>query len=345
MKLGSDFIDLRSDTVTKPTTEMLKAISEAEVGDDVIDIDPTLQKLEFETAALPGKESAIFMPTGTMSNQIAIRLHCDRGTEFICEADCHIHHYEQGGYAQLSGLVAKTIAGKGGVLRSSDVEDAISVENEHFLRTKMLCLENTHNRWGGRVQPQEEVENLCSWAHQNSLTTHLDGARLWNAAVATQKEPHELCKSFDSVSVCFSKGLGAPVGSALVGSRAFIKEARRARKLFGGGMRQAGILGAAALYALHHHRHRIADDHHHAKKIGFACNESKWLKVRDDRIDTNIILCDVDSDQGTANELVGRLHNKGLMCLATGKQSIRLVTHLNVSPEQVEAACEIIRAT
>ena len=344
MQTDSPSIDLRSDTVTKPTLGMLQAMSEAEVGDDVIDIDPTLRRMELYTAEILGKESAIFMPSGTMSNQIAIRLHCNRGSEFICESDCHIYHYEQGAYAQLSGLVAKTIAGQGGTLRVCDVEDAISVENEHFLRTTMLCLENTHNRCGGRIQPQDEVIKICHWAQENGLSTHLDGARLWNAAVASNTSPDELCRPFDSVSVCFSKGLGAPVGSALAGSSEFISEARRARKLFGGGMRQAGFLGAAALYALKHHQERLSDDHAHAQQIGEACNDCGFLTVRDNQIDTNIILCDVDPKQKTAHEVINALQTQGLLCLATGKHSIRLVTHLNITPEQAKKACEIIRS-
>ena len=343
MTSSTNFIDLRSDTVTQPTEGMLQAISDAEVGDDVIDIDPTLRELEIATADLLGKEAAIFMPTGTMSNQIAIRLHCRRGTEFICEADCHIHHYEQGAYAQLSGLVAKTITGQGGVLRVSDVQDSISPENEHFLRTTMLCLENTHNRWGGRIQPQEEVREICYWAHRNGLSTHLDGARLWNTAVATGKPLNELAEPFDSISVCFSKGLGAPVGSALVGNQKFIDEARRERKLFGGGMRQAGVLGAAALYAIHHHQDRIALDHENAQRLGIACQQSKSLRVREERIDTNIILCDVHQEHGTASDVVDLLASNGIKCLTTGKQTIRLVTHLNVSEEDTDRACEILR--
>lgn len=337
-------IDLRSDTVTKPTPGMLQAIVEAEVGDDVIDVDPTLDKLERMTAELLGKEAAIFMPSGTMSNQIAIRLHCDRGSEFICEADCHVYHYEQGAYAQLSGLVAKTVAGQGGVLQREQMQDLIRPENEHFLRTRLVCLENTHNRWGGRIQPQEEVQQICRWAHDHGLRTHLDGARLWNAAAATGLSEQTLSEPFDSVSVCFSKGLGAPIGSALAGERDFIREARRARKLFGGGMRQAGILGAAALYALNHHRDRLADDHEHARMLGDACQACQPLRIRGDRIDTNIVICEVDPDWATASELLARLEEQGVRCLAIGPQAIRFVTHLDVTRAQIDKACETIRS-
>jgi len=344
MTEANELIDLRSDTVTKPTEEMLQAMLEAELGDDVIDVDPTLKKLEILTAEILGKESAIFMPSGTMSNQIAIRVHCDRGTEFLCESECHIHHYEQGAFAQLSGLVAKTIYSTDGSRRVADLQDCISPENEHFLRTSALCLENTHNRWGGRIQPQKDVLEVCSWAKSHGLSTHLDGARLWNAAAASGIEPSELAAPFDTVSVCFSKGLGAPVGSALIGPKNFIAEARRARKLFGGGMRQAGVLGAAALYALENHRNRLCEDHAHAKQIGEACGQSQSLRVREERIDTNIILCDVEPTRGTAQDLVRSLEEQGLKCLPTGKQSIRFVTHLDVSQSQADRACDILRA-
>jgi threonine aldolase len=238
-------IDLRSDTVTRPTAEMRRAMANALVGDGVIDIDPTVDQLERETAAVLGKEAALFMPSGTMTNQVGVRVHCDRGSEFLCEADCHIYHYEQGAFAQLSGLVAHTIAGDGGVLTVDHLIGTIRPINDHMVRTQLLCLENTHNRWGGRVIPQETIDAVCFWARENGLKTHLDGARIWNASAATGIDVARMVAPFDSVSVCFSKGLGAPVGSALVGTQEFINEARRARKLFGGGMRQACTIIAA----------------------------------------------------------------------------------------------------
>ena len=210
-------IDLRSDTVTKPTPQMRRAMADAEVGDAVIDVDPTVERLEALTAEILGKETAVFMPSGSMTNQIALRVHCGRSSEFLCEADCHIYHYEQGAFAQLSGLVAQTVAGDGGVLQVDQLKNLIRPENEHMVRTQLVCLENTHNRWGGRILPQKTVEEICDWARQNGLKRHLDGARLWNASVATGISPQKLVEPFDSVSVCFSKGLGAPVGSALAG--------------------------------------------------------------------------------------------------------------------------------
>ncbi len=337
-------IDLRSDTVTKPTLAMRQAIFEAEVGDDVVDVDPTVERLERMTAELLGKEAAIFMPSGSMSNQIAIRVHCDRGSEFLCEADCHVYHYEQGAFAQLSGLVAHVVAGQGGVLRVEQLRDLIRPENEHMVRTRLVSLENTHNRWGGRIQPQDEVVRICDWARSNGLRSHLDGARLWNAAAATGTSERTLSEPFDSVSVCFSKGLGAPVGSALAGTAEFIREARRGRKLFGGGMRQVGILAAGALHAIEHHRERLVEDHQHAQLLGEACRQCESLRIRGDRIDTNIVMCEVDPNCGTANQMVARLAERGIRCLAIGPQAIRFVTHLDITREQIETACEVIQS-
>ncbi|MEM9643350.1 MAG: low specificity L-threonine aldolase [Planctomycetota bacterium] len=344
-------IDLRSDTVTQPTPEMRRAMAEAPVGDAVIDTDPTTERLERFTAELLGKESALFMPSGTMTNQIGIRLHCDRGSELICEADAHVYHYEQGAFAQLSGIVAHTIAGKGGVLTLDQLQGEIRPDNDHMVRTRLVCLENTHNRWGGLVLPQDEVVRLCEWATASGLKTHLDGARLWNAAAATGTEVAELAKPFDSVSVCFSKGLGAPVGSALVGERDFIREAKRARKLFGGGMRQSGILAAGALHALEHHRERLVVDHANAQSLADAACRSNALRLRghDDntntnsgtgkRVGTNIVTLEIDPTWGDADEFRKRLLSEQVDCFAIGPQAVRLVTHLDVSSDQIEQAC------
>ncbi|MGV3485855.1 MAG: threonine aldolase family protein [Planctomycetaceae bacterium] len=335
-------IDLRSDTVTRPVAQMRQAMADAEVGDAVIDTDPTTDRLERLTADILGKEAALFMPSGSMTNQIAVRVHCDRGSEFICEAGCHIYNYEQAAFAQLSGVVAQTVAGTHGVLRAEQLRHLIRPENDHMVRTRLVCLENTHNRAGGRIQPQTEVEAICRWAHEHGLQTHLDGARLWNAAVATGAPEAELAKPFDSVSVCFSKGLGAPVGSALAGSREFIKEARRARKLFGGAMRQSGVIAAGALFALNHHRKRLAEDHQHAQMIGKAVEACESLKVIGGTIDTNIVVVAIADAWGTAKQFVELLADNGLSCFAIGPQSIRLVTHLDLSTSDIEQACEIL---
>ncbi|MCP4890078.1 MAG: aminotransferase class I/II-fold pyridoxal phosphate-dependent enzyme [Planctomycetaceae bacterium] len=338
----TDVIDLRSDTVTQPTPEMRRAIADAEVGDAVIDVDPTVQQLEEYTADLLGMPAAVFMPSGSMTNQVAIRVHCDRGSEFLCESEAHIYHYEQAAFAQLSGLVAHTIHTENGVMTREHLEGNVRPENEHMVRTRLLCVENTHNRWGGRIQPQDAVEDICQWASENGLMRHLDGARLWNAAAATGISEKDLVAPFDSVSVCYSKGLGAPVGSALVGSEDFLYEARRARKLFGGGMRQAGIIAAGALHAVQHHRDRLPEDHEHAQLLADACEASPSLSIRGGRVDTNIIICEVDPAWGTAAAMVAKCEEQGVLSLSVGPQAIRFVTHLDVNRTQIERAAEII---
>ncbi len=336
-------IDLRSDTVTRPNLPMRAAMANAVVGDAVIDVDPTTQELEQMTAELLGKEAAVFMPSGSMTNQIAIRVHCDRGSEFICEADAHIYHYEQAAFAQLSGLVAHTVAGDGGVLRVEQLVGLVRPENDHMVRTRLVCLENTHNRWGGRIAPQDEVVRICDWARSVGLKSHLDGARLWNAAVATGLSERELADPFDSVSVCFSKGLGAPVGSILAGSADFIREARRARKLFGGAMRQVGIIAAGALYALRNHRQRMSEDHAAAQRLADAISDCKPLHIRGSRVDTNIVIVEVDPQFGTASALVEKLGEHAIACLAIGPQAVRFVTHMDVNEEQITTACKVLQ--
>lgn len=336
-------IDLRSDTVTRPTDEMRHAMAYAEVNDDVIDVDPTVARLQQRTAEILGKEAALFMPSGSMTNQIGIRIHCDRGDEFICDADAHVYHYEQAAFAQLSGLAARTVQGEHGVLRLDQLRGLIRPHNDHMVRTRLVVLENSHNRGGGRLQPYDEVRAICDWAHEHGLATHLDGARLWNAAVASGIEEATWAAGFDSVSVCFSKGLGAPVGSALAGSAAFIEQAKRARKLFGGAMRQSGIIAAGALYGLEHHRERLVVDHEHAQLIARAVAESPHLEVRGGRADTNMVIFDVSTAWGTAADFVAGLAHRGVACMAVAPQSIRMVTHRDVDRQEIEAACGAIR--
>lgn len=339
----SAVIDLRSDTVTRPCPKMRQAMADAEVGDDVIERDPTCEQLQELTAELLGMEDAVFMPSGTMTNQIGLRIHCRPGDEFICEAGCHIYNYEQGAFAQLSGLVARTVEGNYGVLRPEQLRGLIRPENDHLVRTRLVVLENTHNRGSGRIQPYAHVEEICSWAHSNGLRTHLDGARLFNAAVATGIPLASWAQHFDTVSVCFSKGLGAPVGSALVGTRAAIKEARRHRKLFGGGMRQAGVLAAGALYALRHNRDRLAEDHANARILAEAVRGSEgMLQLQPDEVDTNIVIFRVDPSLGSAADFVQRLADRSVAALAIGPSQIRLVTHLDVSMADCRRAAEAI---
>src|SRR5437660_7289354 len=254
-------IDLRSDTVTKPTPAMRAAIQAAEVGDDVFDDDPTVHRLQERVADLLGKEAALFVPSGTMSNQICVRAQTVPGDELLCEATCHIYNHEAGGPAVLSGVMCRTLEGDYGILDVSQLEDKIRPDDEHLVRTRLVCLENTHNRGGGRVYPLEKIQAISDWAHEHGLLMHLDGARLWNAIIATGIPAAEWAKQFDSVSVCFSKGLGAPIGSALAGPREFVTGRKRIRKLVGGGMRQAGIAAAAGLDDIDNHIERLAEDH------------------------------------------------------------------------------------
>jgi threonine aldolase len=296
-------------------------------------------------AALLGKERAVFVPSGTMSNQIGLRLHCSPGDEVICEADCHIYNYEQAGYAQLSGLGVRPVAGEESILRREQLEDLLRGENDHLPRTRLLCLENTHNRGAGRVLPYEGIVDICAWAHAVGLATHLDGARLWNAAVATGIAPADWARHFDTVSVCFSKGLGAPVGSALAGPRPLIKLARRHRKLLGGGMRQAGVLAAAALYALEHHVDRLALDHANAAHLAEVIGRTDGLQLSPSLVETNIVIFRVDPLLATAAEFCAVLKSRGLLVLPVGQRLVRAVTHLDVDADAMRRAGAIVEAT
>jgi threonine aldolase len=336
-------IDLRSDTVTRPSPEMRKAIANAEVNDDVIDVDPTCDRLQRMTAEILGKEAALFMPSGSMTNQVGVRIHCKPGDEFICEAGCHIYNYEQGAFAQLSGVVARTIEGNAGVLHVDQLRGLVRPENDHLVRTRLVCLENTHNRGAGKIQPYENVVEICRWAAESGLARHLDGARLWNAAAATGVAEAEWARHFDTVSVCFSKGLGAPVGSALAGPQDLIKEARRHRKLFGGAMRQAGVIAAGALFALQHNRQRLRDDHANAQLIAEAVRTADGLSLWPDSVETNIVIFRVEPRLGSAAEFVAELKAQNVLSLAIGPQQVRMVTHLDVSETQCKQAAKIIR--
>lgn len=336
-------IDLRSDTVTQPCSAMREAMANAEVGDAVIDTDPTTERLERLTAQILGKEAAIFMPSGSMTNQIAIRIHCQPGDEFLCEEGCHVYNYEQAAFAQLSGVVARTIPGDYGILRPEQFEGKIRPSNDHLVRTRLVCLENTHNRGAGRIQPYENVQQICQWAHDHDVLTHLDGARLFNAVVATGISAADWSQHFDSVSVCFSKGLGAPVGSALAGSEEFIRLAKRNRKLFGGGMRQSGIIAAGALYALENNIPSLAEDHAAAQILGSAIREIEGLRLCPDAVDTNIVIFEVDPAIGTAHQLQAALAEQGVAVLAFSDRQVRAVTHRDVTAGQVQEAADILK--
>lgn len=336
-------IDLLSDTITRPTPEMRAAMAAAEVGDDVFAEDPTVLRLEERIAQMLGTEAALFMPSGTMSNLIGLLLHCGPGDEFICEANCHIFNYEQAGYAQVGGIGVQLLQGDNGVLHLDQVRSAIRPENDHLARTRLLCLEQTHNRASGRVLPYDIIKEICAWASSEGLALHLDGARLFNAVVATGIPAKDWAQHFNTVSVCFSKGLGAPVGSALCGPHDKIRLARRRRKLLGGGMRQIGSLAAAALYALDHHIDRLAEDHLKAKLLADAIRESSHLHLFSESVDTNIVIFTVDEQLGTASEFCDRLLKSGIRLYATGPQKIRAVTHLDVSEEQCAEVADVLR--
>jgi threonine aldolase len=278
-----------------------------------------------------------------MSNQIAVKTHTQPGDELLCEANCHIYNYEAGGPAALSGVMCRTIEGDYGVLDVSQLEDKIRPVNDHLVRTRLVCLENTHNRCGGRVYPFEKIQAISAWTHANGLILHLDGARLWNAVVATGIPAKTWAAEFDTVSVCFSKGLGAPVGSALVGSREFITRARRVRKLFGGGMRQGGIIAAAALYALEHHIDRLAEDHANAQVIARAISETPGLRLSPPEVETNIIWIDVDPELCSGKAFQTALKERGVLVNAVGPRMLRACTHLDVSAAQAERAADTLR--
>lgn len=341
----SDFLDFRSDTVTRPTPGMRKAIAEAAVGDDVFGDDPTVLRLQDRVAEILGKEAALYVPSGTMSNQLALRVQCRPGDELICEAGCHIYNYEQGGAAQLSGLTCRCLQGEFGILEPEQFAGLVRPENEHLVRTRLVALENTHNRGGGRIFPLEKIEAICRWAHENQLKTHLDGARLFNAVVASGIEAARWAEPFDTVSVCFSKGLGAPVGSALAGPKDVLQEARRQRKVLGGGMRQAGVIAAGALYALENHVERLAEDHANAQRLAAAIGDIEGLTLYPEDVQTNIVIFEVDPALDTAAGFSGRLAEHGLGVIAIGPTRVRICTHLDVSAADTARACELLAQT
>lgn len=342
MNMADKVLDFRSDTVTQPTERMRAAMAAAPVGDDVYGEDPSVNQLQEQVADLLGKEAALFMPTGTMSNQIGLRVHCAPGDEFICEAGSHIYNFEQAGFAQLSGLAARPVEGRFGVLEVGQFDGLIRPDNDMLARTRLVTLENTHNRGAGRVLPYDGVVAICGWASEHGLRTHLDGARIWNAWVASSIEPRTWAQPFDTVSVCFSKGLGAPVGSALAGPRELIKTAKRHRRLFGGGMRQAGVLAAAASYALAHQVERLAEDHTHAQLLADTIRELPGLELCPDVVETNMVIFHVPIEIGTPAELCAKLKARGVLMLPVAPTLIRAVTHLDLTRVDVARACEIL---
>jgi threonine aldolase len=332
-------IDLRSDTVTRPTEAMRTAMARAEVGDDVFGEDPTVNALEAAVAQITGKAAALFVPSGTMGNQLAIATQTRPGDEVIVGEGAHPIHHEGGAAAALSG-VQFAVAGTGGFFTADAIEKVVQPRLHWTPRTSLVAIENTHNRSGGRVWVVRQAREVADKARALGLATHLDGARIWNASIACGVDVAALCSPFDTVSVCFSKGLGAPAGSAFCGTRALVDEARRLRKRWGGGMRQAGILAAGALHALKHHRARLAEDHANARFVAETLAGVPGVLVDLTAVETNIV--NVDLSSATADAVARAAHAQGVLLLATGPKRLRVVTHLDVSRQDAERAADIV---
>lgn len=334
-------IDLRSDTFTLPTEAMLQAMSTARVGDDVFGEDPTVNELQTYVAELFGKEAALFFPSGTMANQVAIRVHTRPGDELICDVGAHVHYYEGGGIAANSGVSVNLVNGDRGVFTAEDVKARIREDNVHFPVSRIVCIENTCNRGGGRMFPITNIEAIAKVCIENGLALHMDGARLFNAMRADGTQPSDHGQHCDSISICLSKGLGAPVGSVLIGGKDFIHRARRVRKLMGGGMRQAGFLAAAGLFALKNHVERLEEDHRHAARLHAVLSEMPFIsKVLPQ--ETNIVTCEMAEKQD-AGKFLWHLMGQEILALPMGPTMIRFVTHLGISANNIDRAIEAIR--
>jgi threonine aldolase len=337
-------VDLRSDTVTRPTPGMREAIARAEVGDDVFGDDPTVQALEGRVATLTAKPAALFVPSGTMGNQLAVAVHTRPGDRVVLEAESHIFLYEQAGVAANSGCLAHILPAERGVLAPAVLAAALDEdpEDDHIARAALLCLENTHNRHGGAIVPFERLSAAVAAARERSLAVHLDGARLWNASVATGVPLRDWAAPFDTVMMCFSKGLGAPVGSILVGSADTVRRARRIRKRWGGGMRQAGILAAACLYALDHHVERLAEDHRRARALAAGWRAVPGVRVPEP--DTNIVLVDLEDPALERAAVLATLESQGVRTIGFGPRRIRAITHLDVDDAGIARAIEVFQS-
>ena len=334
-------IDLRSDTVTRPTPPMLDAMFSAPVGDDVFGEDPSINQLEAMAARLFGMEAALYCPSGTMSNQIAIKCHTQPGDEVICERNAHIYIYEGGGIAFNSGSQVRALEGDRGRISSGQVSLAINPDDVHRARTSLVALENTCNRGGGSCYDLAEIKKIRQVCTDNQLILHLDGARLFNAMVATGVPASEYGEVFDSISVCLNKGLGCPIGSILLGRATFIRQARRVRKVFGGGMRQAGYMAAAGIYALENNIERLAVDHAHARQIAAAVAKKDFVK-NIMPVETNIVIFELGGAADCARSLSAQLREKGILAMAIAANQIRMVTHLDVTPQMVAEVVDVI---
>jgi threonine aldolase len=334
-------IDLRSDTVTKPTEAMREAMARAEVGDDVYGEDPTVNRLQEMVAGLLGKKAALFVPSGTMANQLAIRIQTQPGQEVIAESKAHIVRYEQGAAGALAGVQLHWVTGDRGIMGPEHIEAAIRPKDQHSIQTALICLENTHNAGGGTIYPLSTIERIRAVASAHGVPMHLDGARLFNAVAATTLPPAAYAQHFETVSVCLSKGLGAPAGSLLLtNDPALIDKARRFRRMYGGAMRQAGILAAAGIYALEHHIGRLKDDHDNAKRLARKLQQIPAVTINPQHVESNIIIFDITGHRLCPSELVTALRREHVLINAVGGTSFRAVTHLDVSTRQIDAAAD-----
>ena len=335
-------IDLRSDTVTKPTDDMRKAMARAEVGDDVYGEDPTVNRLQDMAAAMLGKRCALFVPSGTMANQLAIRSHTQPGQEIIVESKSHVVRYEQGAAGALAGVQLHWVTGERGIMTAEQVEAAIRPNDPHSITTALICIENTHNAGGGTIYPLSTIEKIRALAVKHGIPMHLDGARLFNAVAATTLPPTVYAQHFETVSLCLSKGLGAPVGSLLISNdQRLMDRARRFRRMYGGAMRQAGILAAAGIYALERHITRLKTDHDHAKKLARLLQQIPAIQIAPQHVETNIVIFDIVDEHRSPAELVAALKEQGVLINAVGGRSYRAVTHLHITDKQIDEAAAV----
>lgn len=340
MQNSNQFIDLRSDTVTKPSTAMWEAMCKAPLGDDVFAEDPTINKLQEMAADLFGMEAALFCPSGTMTNQIAINILTRPGDELICDASAHIYNYEGGGISLNSGVQAKLLQGDRGRLKASQVEEAINPDYDWLCKTRLVCLENTVNRSGGSVYDFTDIQAIKNVCLKHNLSFHLDGARLFNALAVSKESPKQYGQLFDTISICLSKGLGAPVGSLLLGTKAIIKDAKRRRKVFGGGMRQAGLLAAAGIFALENNTKRLGEDHANATLLGKTVQNLGFVESILP-VETNIVIFTLKKEVNAA-QFVNELKQHGVISSAFSGQTVRFVTHLDVCEAEILKVCEIL---
>ena len=338
-----EIIDLRSDTLTKPSPEMREAMAKAEVGDDVFGEDPTVNSLQEKIKELTGKEAALFVPSGTQANQISINAHTQPGDEVICENRSHLVNYEAGSPAMLSGVQLNPIHGEYGVIKEEDIIASIRKSDHHFPQTRLIVLENTHNRWGGTIYPLENIEKTSIIAAEHDISMHLDGARLWNASVESDTPIKTYARYFDSISMCFSKGLGAPAGSVIAGSAEFIDRAHYYRKAYGGGMRQSGILAAAAIYAMENNVNRLKEDHIRARTLAEAVNEIPGFVVNLRTAQTNIVVIDTSLCGRSAPELAEEMFEQGIKMIAFSPTRIRAVTHFHITDNDIDRTIEILK--